>query len=476
MRFERSVAHLLIGLMVAFGLVLTSALYWGVIGSDEALASAFNYRQRDALAAVQRGEIVDRTGRPLVDSLAVAAGDWLRVTRDPSLPSITGYASLTYGTGGAEAAYNLILTGADQPQTFAHIFERDALHLPQRGSDIRLTLDLSIQQTAADALSGRTGAVIVMDAMTGALLAVASSPSINPATLDTDWESLIKRPDNPFFNRALQGEYQPGGALQPVLLAGWLIAGRTLDEALALSDGLVAPVVLDEVILTCVQSPAADALTPTQALLTGCPAGFEAMISVLGETATRDLLALFGATQHTELTGFSLRASSNASESVSSDWINDALGQGRLQLSPLDMAVITAAIANDGNTPQPYLLEASRTSAAAEWVLLSPPAQTLPITTAQTAQTVQSLMRQAAESGTAAGAAQTGLTLGGHVGQAVSGQKSLTWFTGFVQIEPGHSLVTVLLLEGEITPSEAAQAGGVILRAAVDANTRLNDF
>ncbi len=476
MRFERSVSHLLIGLMVAFGFVLASALYWGVIGSDEALASPLNYRQRAALAALRRGDIIDQAGRPLVESVAADEAGWLRVTRDPSLPSITGYASLTYGTGGSEAAYNAILTGTDQPQTFARSFERDVLHLPQSGNDIRLTLDLTIQQAAAEALSGRTGAVIVMDAATGALLGVASSPSIDPATLDADWESLIKRRDNPFFNRALQGEYQPGGALQPVLLAGWLIAGRSPDEALALSDGLAVPVVLDEAVLTCIQTPASDALTPADALLTGCPVGFEAMIAALGEAATRDLLGLFGASQHIELDGFTLRTQSNAVPSVSSNWTADALGQGALRLSTLDMAVITAAIANDGNAPKPFLLQATRTRDSKEWVTLALPPQTLPITTAQNAQTIQSVMRQAVDSGTAMGAAQTGLSIGGHVGQAVSGQQSLTWFTGFVQIEPGHSLVTVVLFEGEATASEAAQAGGMILRVAVDADIRLNDF
>jgi len=476
MRFERSVAHLLIGLMVAFILMLTSALYWGVAGADEALSSPFNYRQRAALAALERGEIVDRNGHPLVNSIAAETDGWLRLTRDPSLSSITGYASLTYGTGGAEAAYNAILTDTDQPKTFTDTFDRDVLHIPQHGNDIRLTLDFSVQQAAADALSGRTGAVIVMDATNGALLAVASSPTIDPSTLDSEWESLIKRTDNPFFNRALQGEYQPGGALQPVLLAGWLIAGRTISDTLTLPQGLDSPVNLGEVMVNCLQSPADALLTPTQAFLAGCPAGFDAMIVALGETTTRSTLTLFGATQHTELTGFTLPAPPSDAKAIISDWQSDALGQGAIRLSPLDMAVITAAIANDGNAPQPFLLESTRAYGSEEWVSYTAPAQTTPITTAQTAQAIQTLMHQSVQSGTAFGAARTDLPIGGHVGQAISGQQTLTWFIGFVEIEPDHTLVTVVLLEGDSTASDAAHTGGDILRAAVDANTHLTDF
>lgn len=463
MRFERSVAHLLIGLMVAFGVIISTALYWGVLGSDDALRSAFNYRQRDALAALERGLIVGRQDVNLVESVRGDGTGWRRVTLDPALPSLTGYASLTYGTGGAEAAYNAILTGTHHPETIWGLFEREVLHRPQRGYDVQLTVDLTIQRAAAEILDGRVGAVIVMDAKTGALLAVASSPTIDPTRLDVDWEALVKRPDNPFFNRALQSEYQTGGALQPVLVAGWLIAGHALDAELDLTYPADAAVRVGEARLTCLSSPSGETLTPAESLLTGCPAGFDALVKTIGETAITEVLTLFGATQHIELDGFTLPVPTQTPDLSTSDWRADALGQGRIRLSPLDMAVLIAALVNEGNAPSPYLLQATRPTPSDDWVLVESISQTRPVTTAQTAQMIQNLMRQSAQRRQV-----TEPSLGMHIAKAVSGDNTLTWFSGFIQVEPQHQLVAVMVIEDDVEASIMAEDGNRLLLTALN--------
>jgi peptidoglycan glycosyltransferase len=474
MSFEHSLKRLLVGLMLCFGAVLAAAVYWGVLGADQALASPFNYRQRDALQAIERGLILDHRDRTLVESVPTASGrGWQRQTADPALPGITGYASLTYGTGGAEAAYNAILTGSTEPQTLTRQFARDVLHLPQRGQDIRLTLDLDIQRAAAQALGTQTGAAVVMDAQTGALLAVVTAPSITPETLDIDWEALVQRPDTPFFNRALQGEYQPGSALHPVLLAGWLIGGHTADEALAID--LQQAVQIGETSLTCLTDPQSESATLLEAFLTGCPSGFAAALDMLGETATAEVMTLFGMYRRASLPGFTPVISSSADSTaaptltptpVPTDWRADPLGQGQLRLSPLDMAVMMAALANDGNAPSPYLLEATRPTPDHAWEVVHTPAQTLPITTSQTAQAVRSAMQRFIRRWSPAGAALPDPVMGAHVGQARAGENTLTWFTGYVEIRPGHSIVAVILTEQALPVGQALQSGEAVLNAA----------
>jgi peptidoglycan glycosyltransferase len=469
MRFERSLQHLLLAFMVAFGVVVGSAAYWGVLGADQALSSPFNYRVRAEAETVRRGDVLDRDGRALVESLPREEGRWQRLTRDASLPSITGYLSFTYGAGGAEAAYDALLTGAETSTPLARMVDRDLLHRPQRGQDIRLTLHLPTQQAAYAALDGRRGAVVVMDADTGALLAVVSTPSITPETLDADWEQLTQRDDDPFFNRALVGEYQPGSALQPLLLAGWLIAGHT--ETAALDADLSAPVRLGELALSCALPPPTTP-TPTllEAFLSACPAGFAAALDALGEQATRQTLDLFGATGHIFLEGFTPPPSSadaGLAEPSSTDWRADALGQGALRLSPLDMAVMLAGLANDGNAPQPYLLDAIRPTPEAAWQAVPSPQQTQAVTTAQTAQQVKAAMRQLLAGLGIAGADG----MGGHIGQAQAGQQALTWFTGYAQSAPDREVVVVVLWEAEATPQAIATAGVEVLRAAQQAIT-----
>jgi peptidoglycan glycosyltransferase len=226
-------------ILLGFVLVAASLLYWQVMRAPELAARDDNPRLVQAELHVQRGRLLDRRGEVLAysDLLPDASGGEVRRLY-PRLEAshVVGYYSLRYGTGGAEAAFDAPLRGQLTP------LER-LLHRPQVGRDVALSLDLAAQGAADQALGGRHGAVVLLDAATGEVLALVSHPAYDPNRLDEDWDALSANPDAPLLNRATQGVYALGDLARLVGLTGLLSAGITtpadpLDTPL---DQMLAP-------------------------------------------------------------------------------------------------------------------------------------------------------------------------------------------------------------------------------------------
>ena len=189
MYFTREINRLMTGLLVLLGIVALAATYWAVVGPDTILLRQDNPRLVQAEAQIHRGDIVDRNGTVLATSTINSDDSYTRHYLHPEMDSALGYASLRYGVGGAEAAYNSIVRGDDTGKDFLSQFANELLHRDQRGSDIRLTFDLSIQQQAVKAMGTHTGSIVVLDIPSGQVLAMVSLPTYDPNTLDANWEA-----------------------------------------------------------------------------------------------------------------------------------------------------------------------------------------------------------------------------------------------------------------------------------------------
>ena len=279
MQFNREINRLMTGIFVLLGVVALAAAYWAIVGSDTILQRQDNPRLVQAEEQIVRGTIVDRNGTVLVSSTSNADDMLTRQYMYPEMSSALGYSSIRYGVGGAEAAFNSILRGDTTQKDFLTQLSDDLLHSTQQGADIRVTFDLSIQQQAVKAMGNHTGSIVVIDVPTGQVLAMVSLPTYDPNTLDANWESLTKAAGKPFFNRVLQGAYQPGIALQTPLMAAALLANYPLDTPI---DDATQSVKVGDVIIQCVAKPPTDSLTLPQAYAYGCPYPFAKMVSELG--------------------------------------------------------------------------------------------------------------------------------------------------------------------------------------------------
>jgi penicillin-binding protein A len=485
MQFGREINRLTIAVLVAFGIVGLSAAYWSVYGPDSILQREDNPRLVEAEASIRRGDLVDRHGEVLATSEVDETGVVVRHYLFPEMNSALGYFSLRYGVGGAEAAFDTTLRGDDLIGDLSDYFNREMLHRPQLGSSVQLTFDLDIQRQLVAAMEGHMGAAIVLSVPSGQVLSLVSLPTYDPNTLDADWETLVDASGNPFFNRALQGNYQPGGMLQTPLMLAALANNQSLNVFIEDADAPVRITTGTDGTSTtftvdCVVRPPNSTLTLTDAYVYGCPSPFAQMAESLGVVVVENTFGTFLMNNPPTLPGFvvepvDLAAPTGTQLPTATPFIlsesnlqADALGQGQLTLTPLNMAVIIASLLNNGNAPQPYALLAVRQPETEIWIPAEVSHTTVPLTSNSNALRLQEWMRAAVVDGTAQAAARDGLDIGGQSALAYSGEGSKTWFAGFATLEGGESVVVVIVLENSDNPQEAARIGGDALAAAVE--------
>lgn len=487
MQFTREINRVLLALLFVFGLIGIFAAYWGAFGTDTILQREDNPRLVLDELSIVRGDIVDRNGAALAASQQNADGSVTRLYPQPAAYSAVGYYSFRYGVNGAEAAYDLLLRGDTNGNNLGDFLQEDILHLPQRGTHLQLTFDLEVQQSIVSAIGDYAGAAVVVSVPTGEVLALVSLPTFDPNLLDAQWEMLVASPRNPFFNRVLQGGYQPGGTLQTALLATALNPNIVIPAPYEAAD---QPVTINGVTLNCLTPPPTSALSLAEAYQYGCPSPFGLLAEQIGLPGLQTLFSTFKLTQPPTLEGFVVAPetaeitpdanSTPPSESTEiapsavilteDNLLVNALGQGELTVTPLEMALITASVINNGNAPLPYTLRATRPPDATQWM----PANTLQTSfaammTADAANRVGEIMIANVESGTATAAQQAGINIGGHVALAYSGEGTDVWFTGFALLPDGRGVAIALVLEDSEDITLASQIGGQALAAAVNA-------
>ena len=463
MPLGKEIHRLLIAILIAFGAVALSAAYWAIIGPDTIARRDDNPRLVVAEAAIRRGSIVDRNGTLLAESVPDDNGQLTRQYMYAETSSFLGYSSLRYGVGGIEAAYDEILRGDDLQLSLGDQLLAMLLHRPQVGSDLQLTLDLNIQRVIAQSMAGEAGAAVVLAVPGGEIIGLVSLPTYDPNTLDENWDTLAESPDKPFFNRALQGSYQPGGTLQTPLMAAALVAKTSLTEGHP--DGTAAVVLNDDIHVNCALRLPFDELSLRDAYAFACPAPFVDLAEQLGSQAVMQTLQTFHFDQPPTVVGYPQPIAETVD--LDNDTLTEsALGQGNLTVMPLQMAVMAAAIVNDGNAPHPYALLNTRAPDTSTWTPATTTPPTIPFMTQDTARQLQDLMRNTVANGAALNAARPGIDIGGHTTLAYSGEESQAWFIGFATLDGARAVAVAIALENSDDPGRAADIGGTILAAA----------
>ncbi|MEL6148495.1 MAG: penicillin-binding transpeptidase domain-containing protein [Chloroflexota bacterium] len=464
MNFSREINRLMRAMLAAFGVMLAAAAYYTIVGRYTILPRDDNPRLVEAEQALLRGQIVDRNGLVLAESFTGENNIAQRRYLQASTHSAIGYYSFRYGAGGVEAAYDGILSGSDILPGFNEVILRQ----PRTGNDIQLTLRNDVQQAVYSAMEGKSGAAIVMSVPDGAVLALLSMPDYDPNTLDDDWDDLIDDPGNPFFNRVLQGQYQPGTMFQLPMLADALTRGQTLN---AQFPGGATPILVNGLILSCVEEPPQLQIDLRTAYIYGCPGPFSQLASSLDVERLNRSLDMYRLADPPTLTDFfppdDITAPEDRLLSMTESTLREnILGQGDLNLSPIAINAITAAVANRGNAPVPHMLHATRPPGTEEWQPANQQQPTVPYMTVQTAQQISLFMSESVTTGTANSINWGGLAVRGQAALAFSGEGAVVWFTGFVAQGSGRSIVTTIVLEDTSDVTEALEVGRAALLAA----------
>ncbi len=452
MQFAREIRRILFALFAALALIGFSAAYWALTGQASLLLREDNPRLIEAQARIQRGSIYDRNGQLLAETRAGDSGLERRYL-SPATYSAVGYYSLRYGSSGAEAAFDTLLAGRQDIDSLERYFALNVLRQPPIGADIMLTLDADIQALLVAALDDAAGAAVVMQADSGAIRALISQPSFDPNTLDADWAQLIEAAGKPFFNRALQGNYQLGSAMYLL----WLAQAIEADFPLArLFDGASAPVALDsDTTLTCVITPPADSLSLIEATIYGCPAAFQSYRQIETTTNYAEMIAPYHFDAPITLAGFPLPEQLAQALPASDEALDPAmralrntLGQGDVTATPLHLTAAMAAIANRGSAPAPRMLAAQRPPGGSDWLVASARSSAIAMLPAATAEALQGILRESWATLQAQPPAD--FDVGATLAMSHSGEDKQIWLSGFAAATAGETLAFLILLEDSV--------------------------
>jgi len=217
-------------------LALTNG-WWAVWRSPDLLLRTDNARRSIADRYVKRGSLLDRNEMPINITLG-ETGNYSRSYLYPDLASITGYTNPAYGQSGLEAALDPYLRGLQGNPASSIWWDHLVYGQPPPGLDIRLSIDLGLQQQSDALLVNRTGAIVMLNAESGEILAMASHPTFDPNRLDEQATALLQDPLSPLLDRAAQNTYPPGLEMQSWLQAIGLSALSPLNSPAPLFTAL----------------------------------------------------------------------------------------------------------------------------------------------------------------------------------------------------------------------------------------------
>lgn len=423
-----------------FAALLINATWMNVARTDELNQHPANRRVRDAEFAKYRGAI-------LVGNEPIAVSSRTESQRFPwqrSYPEgrlwapVTGWFSYDYGRSGLEASYAPELSGVSSALTVTR-----AINLftgrQASGANVSTTLDPAAQRAALDALGKYRGAVVAMNYETGEVLALVSTPTYHPSDLSSldlakageTWEALLNNPDEPLKNRATREIYPPGSTFKLVVAAAALENGALPSTPLDSPDSLPLPHSSRSIgnSTDC----GGTTVSLEQALKTSCNTAFAALGLELGQDKIRAMAEAFGFNQEQTI-DIAAATSGYPADMDEAQTALSSIGQFDVTASPLQMAQVAAAIANDGVAMRPYLVSTVTNRDLTVVSSTRPERLSQPLSGAN-AKLLQQMMEAVVRDGTGTPARIDGVTIGGKTGtaQTAPDRPPYAWFIGYAK-------------------------------------------
>ncbi len=469
-----------ISVLVLFTLLIVNVNYIQVVRSDELRDDSGNTRVLTEEYSRERGSIVvDGTEV----ALSVPTQDTLEYLRQypegPTYAAVTGYYSLVYGAWELEDAENDVLAGSD-----ARLFTRRLADLftgrDPAGGDVVLTLDAGVQRAAMAGLEGVTGAVVALDPATGAVLGMASTPTYDPGRLSSHDPADIRAyaaelegmDADPRLNRATSDNYPPGSVFKVIVSAAALSGGDyTPETVVPAPDTLTLPGTSTQLRnfgnSSCSSS---QEQTLIDALTISCNTAFAQLGIDLGEDRVREMAEAFG------MTGEGLEIPMTTAPSSIGDIESEAalgqssIGQRDVRMTPLQAAMVAAAVGNDGTLMTPYLIDQVRAPDLTVIDRADPEELSAPVTP-EVADQLQAMMESVVANGSGRAARIPGVAVAGKTGTAqVSGDvPDHNWFVGFAPADDPQIAVAVFVANGGGTGGDvSAPIAGDVMQAYLD--------
>jgi cell division protein FtsI/penicillin-binding protein 2 len=455
-----------------FALLLVLALLvratWVQFYEGQALADdKDNRRNTIELYSEPLGNIVVG-GEAVTGSARTKSGDlaYKRTYTDgPLYAAVTGYSSQAFGATQLEGVYRDLLDGTDN--RLKSVLDTITNKRSDPGNVIT-TIDPDVQKAAYDALGDTKGAAVAIDPATGKILAVVSTPSYDPSRITTGdsdaWKQLTEDSDKPMTNRALRQPLPPGSTFKLVVAAAALEDGlyASVDERTDSPDPYPLPHSSAELTNENPSAPCENASIRV-ALQYSCNNVFASLAVDLGQDKVRAMAERFGFNDDEQ------DVPVRAYESVYPTGMDEAqtalsgIGQFDVTATPLQMAMVSAAIANDGKLVSPHMVSQITDGGGDVLENYDDRAGTERIVSSRTAEQLRSAMRTVVEDGTGTNARIPGATVGGKTGTAQHGENNsktpYAWFTSYAKADGKEVAVAVVVEQSDAARSEVSGNG-----------------
>lgn len=410
------------------------------------MGNNYNRRLRAKEEGIIRGQIFDRNGEMLADTV-VADGVSSRVYPYKRLYAhIIGYNSSIYGKTLLEARYNDTLLGLNALGFMGNV-TRLIIGEEKTGSNLILTIDHTLQALARDLIGEKRGSIVAINPKTGEILAMVSTPDFNPneKALESNWANLSTDENSPLLPRAVFGLYPPGSTFKVVTAVAAIEDG--LEDFIVEDSGSI---VIDGKTFSNINNKAYGTLNMTSAMALSSNVYFTKLTEAL------DAKALIKTAENAGLNkkfSFDLplnRSSINHKLKLKTEFAATVLGQGELLVTPLQMALICSGIANDGVIMKPFLVKSI--SDTNNRILSSTLTRKLyKFTDRDTSEQVKAMMIEAVKSGTGTNASLSDFVVAGKTGTAQNenstqgGGNDHAWFIGFAPASDPEIAIAVII-------------------------------
>ncbi len=491
-----SLRRISVTIMVLIVLLLLNATVTQVFRADGLRTDPRNQRVLLDEYSRQRGQI-SAGGQPLAYSVSRPGRfRYLRVYPEPMASAeapVTGFYSLRYSSSGLERAADSILNGSDE-RLFARRLADFFTGRDPRGGNVETTIKPAVQQAAWDALTHGcgnvpcTGAVVALEPSTGKILAMVSAPSYDPNPLASHdvaeqtkaWQRLRDDPNNPMLNRAISETYAPGSTFKVITTAAALQNGATEDDQLTAAPSIQLPYSTAH-LENFGGSPCGSGSMASlkDAFTRSCNTAFVQLGLKTGADALRTTAAAFGLDTTPSPIPLQVAESTVGPIPDQAALGMSSIGQKDVSLTPLQNAMVAAAIANRGLMMQPYLIDSLKGSDLAT-ISTNEPQELRRAVSQQVAAKLTELMI-GAEQGTQQTGAIPGVQIASKTGTAEHGTDPRNtpphaWYIAFAPAQSPRVAVAVVVENGGNRMSAtggalAAPVGRAVIEAALREGT-----
>ncbi len=462
-RANQSILYITYAAVALFACMAGYFGYFLQVRGETVINNSYNARLDRFSDRIIRGELRSADGQVLARTDVGEGGAETRVYPCDSLfAHVVGYSD--HGKTGLEALANFYLLSSH-----INLVERTVNELSDHknfGDHVITTLDTRLQQAASDALGDRKGAVIAMEPDTGKVLAMVSKPGFNPNTLAQDWESLISEDNTEaqLLNRATQGLYPPGSVFKIVMLLEYI--REHPDSWRDYTFDCSGQFLYENYKISCYHGNVHGHLNIGEAFADSCNGAFASLGLGLDREGLRALAGQLLFNKELPL-ALAYNKSSFALGEQADAWqiLQTSIGQGNTQVTPMHIAMITAAVANGGVLMKPYLIDHVE-SAAGGMVKEFLPSPYGNLMSAEEADVLSVAMRMVVTDGTGSALRDAPYEAAGKTGSAEfeAGRETHAWFTGYAPASSPRLVVTVIVEEA----GSGGQVAAPVARAVFD--------